>query len=142
MFFGQNFWQHSARDRISWASAQPPRKNPKKKSYRGKKRILKERNQENIDNKKHHSWNKILEKYYKNQLISIIREKALDLTFFQVSYMMVMKKLSRGDELWLDLWIKIIFKLSWIVLFKTIEHKQIQIVAIQALSNINNTLDF
>ena len=53
---------------------------------------------------------------------------------------MPMKKLSCGAELWLDFWIKISLKLSWIVLFMTIEHKQIQIVTIQALSNINTTL--
>ena len=53
-----------------------------------------------------------------------------------------MKKLSCGAELWLDLWIKISLKLSWIVLFNTFEHKQTQIVIIQALSNINTTLDF
>ena len=56
--------------------------------------------------------------------------------------MMSMMKLSCGAELWLDLWIKISLKLSWIVLFKIIEHKQTQIVTIQALSNINTTLDF
>ena len=56
--------------------------------------------------------------------------------------MMPMKKLSSGAELWLDLWIKVSIKLSWIVLSKTIEHKQTQIVTIQTLSNINTTLDF
>ena len=45
-------------------------------------------------------------------------------------------------ELWLDLWIKISFKLSWIILFKSIEHKQTQIITIEALININTTLDF
>ena len=34
---------------------------------------------------------------------------------------MPMKKLSCGAELWLNLWIKISLKLSWIMLFKTIE---------------------
>ena len=56
--------------------------------------------------------------------------------------MMHMEKLSCGAELWQDLLIKISLKLSWIVLFKTIEHKQTQIVIIQALSNINTALDF
>ena len=65
MFFGQNFWQHSARDRISWASAQPPRKNPKKKSYRGKKRILKERNQKQGEEKDKDSFMQVSE-YYKH----------------------------------------------------------------------------
>ena len=37
---------------------------------------------------------------------------------------------------------KISLKFSLIVLFKIIEHKQTQIVTIQALSNINTTLDF
>jgi len=55
---------------------------------------------------------------------------------------MTMKKLSCDAEFWLDLWIKISLKLSWIVLFKTFEHKQTQIVIIQALSNINTTIDF
>ena len=55
---------------------------------------------------------------------------------------MSMRKLSCCAELWLDLLIKISLKLSCIVLFKTIEHKQTQIITIQALSNINTTLDF
>ena len=55
---------------------------------------------------------------------------------------MPMKKLSCGAKLWLDLWFKISLKLSWIVLFKTFEHKQTQIVIIQALNNINTTLNF
>jgi len=52
-----------------------------------------------------------------------------------------MKILSCGVELWLNLCIKISLKLSWIVLSKTIEHKQTQIITIQALSNMNYTLD-
>jgi len=55
---------------------------------------------------------------------------------------MPMKKLSYGAELWLDLWIKISLKLSWIVLFNKFEHKKTQIVIIQALINIKTTLDF
>ena len=48
----------------------------------------------------------------------------------------------QGWGLWLDLRIKISLKLYWILLFKIIEYKQTQIVTIQALSNINTTLDF
>ena len=46
------------------------------------------------------------------------------------------------DIVLMVLWIKISLKLSLIVLFKIIEHKQTQIVTIQALSNMNTTLDF
>jgi len=51
---------------------------------------------------------------------------------------MPMKNLSCGAELWLDLWIKISLKLSWVFLFKIIEHKQTNIVTIQDLSNIKH----